>query len=100
MLAPLGQIKSLVTLDLHGIGSVDEHSSVVRFCEGRDGHTDADSPILLDLSEIGSLELPNLVALDIHRCCGATADFLNNIISNAPGRYADTRAVSPSMIYI
>lgn len=85
MLAPLREMKSLVTLDLHGIGSVDENSSMVRFCEGRDGHTDADFPILLDLSQIRSLELPNLVALDIHKCNGATADFLNNIISNAPG---------------
>ena len=79
-------MKSLVTLDLHDIGSVDEDSSMVRFCEGRDVHTDAEYPILLDLSDLGSLKLPNLVALDIHRCHGATADFLHNIISNSPGK--------------
>ena len=86
MLTPLAQIKSLVTLDVSDIGYVDNDSPEVRFCEGRDSHTDADCPLLLELHEIGPLVLPNLVALDINHCQGATTGFLKNIICNAPGR--------------
>ena len=94
MLRPLQDIKSLVTLDIHDIGCVDVDSMWVRFCGGRDLYEDGDDPVLLDLYRIGSLVLPNLVALDVHNCRGAGQHFLKTIVANAPGRMWTVTTVS------
>ena len=69
MLSPLCSLRSLVTLDLSGIGTISELTPRVRFCGGRDGHTDGDCPIILELNNIaGPLQVPNLVSFDINWC--------------------------------
>ena len=78
-------MKSLVTLALNGISYVHPDEHYVRFCEGRDGHTDQDCPIILELYQIGRLTLPNLVALDIEGCQGVNNKFIENILSQSPG---------------
>ena len=99
MLRPLQDIKSLVTLDIHGIGCVDVDSMWVRFCGGHDLYEDGDDPVLLDLHRIGSTVLPNLVALDVHNCRGARQHFLKTIVANAPGRMWTKRALTPSFSF-
>ena len=83
MLSPLCSLHSLVTLDLSGIASVANNSPLVRFCEGRDGHTDTDYPIILELCQIAG-SLHDLVSLNINCCHAADNDFLAPIIT-APG---------------
>merc|ERR1711934_401048 len=69
--------------DLSGIASVANNSPLVRFCEGRDGHTDTDYPIILELCQIAG-SLHDLVSLNINCCHAADNDFLAPIIT-APG---------------
>ena len=78
-------MKSLVTLALNGIGYINPDEHYIRFCEGRDGHTDTDCPIILELYQIGGLSLPNLVALDIEGCHGVNNKFIESILSQSPG---------------
>ena len=84
MLSPICSLHSLVTLNLSGIGA-SELSPRVRFCGGRDGHTDCDYPIIMELCRIaGSLQVPNLVSLDINGCHAVDNAFLAPVIA-APG---------------
>lgn len=86
MLTPLLGMKSLVTLDIHDIGYVDEEGPEIRFCEGHDSHTDNDCPIILILADIGPLVLPNLVALAVNNTQGPGRGWLQNLVTKAPGR--------------
>ena len=95
MVSPICSLHSLVTLNLSEIGAkvyrvstkfgFNVRSPLVRFCGGRDGHTDGDYPIILELCRIaGSLRVPNLVSLDINWCHAVDNAFLAPIIA-APG---------------
>ena len=92
MVSPICSLHSLVTLNLSEIGDkvytefgFNVTSPQVRFCGGRDGHTDGDYPIILELCRIaGSLRVPNLMSLDINWCHAVDNAFLAPIIA-APG---------------